>query len=244
MGYTRPMSVSFAIWLAVCATKFAGLVATWRPRFDRGLLFLRWYLVFALGEDLAIHFTLNRFGYRSAEYKYMYYGCDLALVVFGFFVLARLVELAFERSTLQLPRLRTGAIVLFTGLASCSAALVYLMHRGLTTAHLGREMEQNFSFLGMLLAIVLFGGLNLMHVRGVRFRRLVLSFSLMYGSGAIVYSLTALASPLNAVAYYAVPLTGLAGMGLIAYSLWVPEAVPEMAEAEATSRLGSVRGVA
>lgn len=177
----------------------------------------------ALTADLGEFLTLRSFGYRSAQYMYTYYLADLAVVVLGFVVLVRLVELAFEKSTLRLTGLRTGALLVFSGLAAGSGAIIYLMRGGLTTAGLAREMEQNFSFLGMVLAILLFVGMNLMQVPGVRFRRVVLSFSLLYSAGAIVYALTVLAPAFFQVAYYAVPVTSLVGMGLIAYSLWVPE---------------------
>lgn len=189
--------------------------------------FVRWYLLAALAEDCATHFALLRFGYRSAEYKYVYFGADLAVVVIGFFVLARLVELAFEKSSLRLPGVRAIALLVFTGLAICSAVVVYMLRGGLSTGTLGLELEQNFSFLGMVLAIVLFAVINVIQVEGVRFRRLVLSFSLLYGAGAIIYSLTAIVPQFREVTTYAVPITSLAGMLLIAYSLWVPE--PEMA---------------
>lgn len=219
------MTVSFAIWISVCLVTAIALAGAWRRKLDRGLICLRWYLALALTADVGIHLTLLRFGYRSAQYKYAYYLGDLAVVIFGFFVLARLVELAFERSTLKLPGLRTGAVLVFSGLATCSAAIVYMLRGGLSIGYLGRELEQNFSFLGMILAILLFAGMNLMHVRGIRFRRLVLSFSLLYAAGAIVYSLEVIIPGLTALPLYLVPMTGLAGMALIAYSLWVPEAV-------------------
>lgn len=218
------MSVSLAIWITVCTANGVAFLATFRRGLDRGLLCLRWYFALAITGNLCTHFSLLHYGYRSLQYKYAYYGADLSIVVLGYFVLARLVELAFEKSTLKLQGLRTVAILLFTGLAACSAALVYLLRGDLTTAYLGREMEQNFSFLGMLLAILLFLGMNVMQVQGVRFRRVVLAFSLLYSSGAIAYSLGAIIPAMDGIIYfYAIPLTSLAGMALIAYSLWVPE---------------------
>ncbi|MGH9393871.1 MAG: hypothetical protein ACRD1E_06850, partial [Terriglobales bacterium] len=149
---------------------------------------------------------------------------DLAIVVLGYFVLARLVELAFEKSSIKLPGLRTGAILLFTGLAVCSGVLVYMMRGSLNTAFFGREMEQNFSFLGMVLAVVLIVGMNVLAVPGLRFRKIVLSFSLLYSSGAIAFSVAAVLPKAAApIGYYIVPFTSLAGMALIAWSLWVPE---------------------
>lgn len=209
--------------MAVAAAKVIALVATWRPNLDRGLLCLRWYLIFSLAADFGEFLTLRSFGYQSKEYMYSYYLADLAVVVLGFLVLVRLVELAFEKSTLRLAGMRTVALIVSSGVAVGSGAIIYLMRGGLTTAGLAREMEQNFSFLGMILAVMLFVGLNIMQVPGVRFRRVVLSFSLLYSAGAIVYALTALIPIFFQVAYYAVPVTSLAGMSLIAYSLLVPE---------------------
>jgi len=197
--------------------------ATWKRGLDRGLICLRWYFFVAIVANLTAHLTLLKLGYRSPQYAYAYYGADLVIVILGYFVLSRLVWLAFAKSSVKLPGLRTGAILLFTGLSVISGLVVYLMRGSLSTIAVGRELEQNFSFLGMILAVVLCAGMNLLAVPGLRFRRVVLSFSLLYSSGAIVYSMNAIIPGFQAIAYYAVPMTSLTGMGLIAWSLWVPE---------------------
>ncbi|MGH9480726.1 MAG: hypothetical protein ACRD1L_01430 [Terriglobales bacterium] len=218
------MSFSLAVWITVCLANAVAFVATFKRGVDRGLLWLRWYFALAIAGNLCTHFTLVEYGFRSKQYVYAYYLADLAIVVLGYFVLSRLVELAFERSSLKLQGLRTGSILLFTGLAACSAYFVYAMRGHLSAPFIGMEMEQNFSFLGMLLAIVLFIGMNLMQVQGIRFRRVVLAFSLLYSSGAIAYSLAAVLPAVGLmIGVYIVPVTSLAGVGLIAYSLWVPE---------------------
>lgn len=226
------MSFSLAVWLVVCLADLAAFAATFRRGLDRGLLWLRWYFALVVCGNVCTHLTLDKFGYQSAQYAYAYYGADLAIVIFGFLVLSRLVELAFEKSSVKLPGLRLGAILLFTGLAVCSAVVVYLGRGGLTAVSYGAEMEQNFSFLGMLMAIILFVGMNALAVPGLRFRRVVLSFSVLYSSGAIAYSLAAVIPSLqNWIMMFVVPVTSLTGIGLIAYSLWVPQpaevAVPE-----------------
>ncbi|MGN6592222.1 MAG: hypothetical protein ACTHJX_04915 [Terriglobales bacterium] len=218
------MSFSLAVWLVVCLADLAALAATFRRGLDRGLLWLRWYFALALASNITVHSVLLRYGFDAPQYAYAYYAGDLAIVVFGFFVLARLVELAFEKSSVKLPGLRLGAIVVFTGLAVCSALVVYLGRGGLSAAAYGREMEQNFSFLGMLMAVILFVGMNAIQVPGLRFRRVVLSFSVLYSSGAIAYSLeSVLPNFMSFIGYFIVPVTSLAGIGLIAYSLWVPQ---------------------
>lgn len=218
------MTFSLAVWITVCLANAVAFLATFKRGVDRGLLWLRWYFALTICGNLCTHFTLDQFGFRSKQYAYAYYGADLVLIILGYFVLSRLVELAFEKSTLKLPGLRTGSILLFTGLAVCSGYFVYSMRGHLSAPLMGMEMEQNFSFLGMILAIVLFVGMNLMQVQGIRFRRLVLAFSLLYSSGAIAYSLAAVLPSVGlTIGVYIVPVTSLVGIGLIAYSLWVPE---------------------
>lgn len=218
MNFTLAVTVLtyslFAIWL----------LATFRRGFERSLVCLRWYLLLVVATNIVPSIFLNEFGVRSHQYAYAYYACDLAATVAGFLVLARLVELAFEKSSLKLSRLRLVAILLFTGITAGSAAVVYLSRGSLSTGSVGAALDQNFSFLGMLLAIILFGAMNAMFVKGVRFRRVVLSFSIMYGANAIVWSLNAmLPAARSEIMAFLLPGVGLGSIALLAYSLWVPE---------------------
>ncbi len=200
------------------------LLATFRHTFDRFLSFLRWYILVVVVGNIVASVSLSEFGVRSASYAYAYYASDIAATVLGFVVLARLVELAFEKSSLKLPRLRLVAILLFTGIFVGSAAIVYLSRGHLSTGAVGAALDQNFSFLGMVLAIILFGAMNAMSVQGVRFRRVVLSFSIMYGASAIVFSIEAIApSLLHALGTYVIPAVSLGTIALLAFALWVPE---------------------
>lgn len=230
------MSVTTLIQYVGWAAVSVAIVASFLPRADRGLTCLRWYFVIALLADVAEFGVLAHYGYRSLQYRYAYYGCDLAVVVLGFFVLARLVEVAFSRTEHKLHGFRLGAILLFSGVACCSAYIVYSLHGGLTTAHLGRELEQNFSFVGMILAMVLTVVLNMIRTIGVRLRRVVLSFSLLYSASAFVNSLAALWPSVSPYLMYAVPFLVTACTGLIAYSLIATEPERRAAMARVPAR--------
>ncbi|MGH9476603.1 MAG: hypothetical protein ACRD1C_09740 [Terriglobales bacterium] len=228
------MSFSLAVWLLGALAELVALAATFRRGLNRGLLWLRWYFALVLCGNLFAQVLLFRFGFSSLQYAYAYFLCDLTGSLFGFIVLARLVELAFERTAMKLPRLRLTAILLFTGVSVGSAAVVYLARGGFF--HVVMELEQNFALLGMLLAVVLFAGMNLMRAPGLRFRRIVLSFSVMYSSNAIAYSLAAIFPGIfHALSLYVLPLIAPAFVALIAYSLWVPE--PERTEWKAVAPL-------
>ncbi|MGH9413937.1 MAG: hypothetical protein ACRD0Y_09385, partial [Terriglobales bacterium] len=208
-----------------------------------GLSCLRWYLLLVIGCNLIPTAFLHEFGVRSHQYAYAYYACDLATTILGFLVLARLVELAFEKSSLKLPRLRLVTILLFTGVTVGSAAVVYLSRGSLSTGTFGAAMDQNFSFLGMVLAIVLFVGMNAMFVQGLRFRRVVLAFSIMYSADAIVYSIEAIAPGLlHTIGVYVIPAISVGTIALLAYSLWVPEKAPRVRPEKIRARLAQLEG--
>ncbi|MGH9486589.1 MAG: hypothetical protein ACRD04_03245 [Terriglobales bacterium] len=224
------MSFSLAVWVVAVFAYAAALVATFRRGVDRSLLCLRWYFALALCGNLCSEFFLFHSGFTSVQYFYAYYLTDLADVVLGFIVLARLVELAFEKSALKLPKLRLVAILLFTGIAVGSVAVVYLSRAG--QARSFETLEQNFSFLGMLMAVILFVAMNLMLVPGLRFRRTVLAFSILYSSSAIAYSLEAVLPSrwLPVLGTFIVPVVAMGSIGLICYSLWQPEAERKLAQ--------------
>lgn len=236
------MSVDSLVEIAGWSAPAVALLAAFLPRVERGLGCLRLYFGAVLLVDLTEFGVLQHFGLRSLQYRYAYYGCDLALTVLGYFVLARLVEVAFSRSKVRLPGLRLGAILLFTGVASCSAYIVYSLHGGFTTAHLGRELEQNFAFVGMILALVLAVGLNVIQIQSIRIRRVVLSFSVLYSAGAFAFSLAALMPFAAQYLMDAVPFISTGCAGLVAYSLIAPEPVRRERKATATALAGATEG--
>lgn len=218
------MNFVLAVTVATYGLLALAVASTFRPGFDRFLRFLRWYLLLLIASNVVPSIFLREFGVRSHQYAYAYYACDLAATVLGFLVLARLVELSFEKSSLKLQRLRLVAILLFTGIFAGSAATVYLSRGHLSTGALGAALDQNFSFLGMVLAIILFGAMNAMFVEGVRFRRVVLSFSVAYGANAIIWSLNAIIPAAHSdIMAFLLPMVGVATIALLAFALWVPE---------------------
>lgn len=223
------MSLSLAIWIAVCAGDALVLAAS----FARGLhpvvrWCLRGYFAISLASNFVTHGTLLVYGWRSVQYKYAYFGADLLIIFSGYLVLARLLELTFERSKLDLKRLRAGAVLLFTGLTAISALMVLLLRGHLTITTFSLQMEQDFSFLGMVLALVLFALVTFSIIPGLRFRRIVLAFSLLYSVGAISYAVALLvpASYHAILGPFIIPAISLPSTLLIAYSVLVPEAEP------------------
>ncbi|MGH9417469.1 MAG: hypothetical protein ACRD01_12665 [Terriglobales bacterium] len=220
--------MSLAIWIGVCACYALALAASFTVKLDRAVRWcIRAYFAVALACNFLTHSTLLVFGFRSAQYTYAYFGADLLCIFAGYLVLSRLLELAFEKSKLRLTRLRSGAILLFAGLTAIGALSVFLLRGRLTVITFSLQMEQDFSFLGMALALVLFAIVAFSLVEGLRFRRIVLSFSLLYSVGAIAYAIALLApTSYPLVGRFVIPAISLPSTLLIAYSLLVPEREP------------------
>jgi hypothetical protein len=203
-------------------TKGFALIGAFRRPW-RELFCVKAYLAFSVGVDCAQLVILQRYGFVSSVYRYSYYLSDLALTVAGFFVLARLLELAFDQTRVRLPNIRAIAVMVFSGLATISAYVVFIRLRH-SIIQFSDDLEQNLSFVGMILTVVLWIAMNVMLVPGLRFRRVVLAFSILYSSGALVYTFQALLGNW-AIWRGVIPLAGLATAALFAYTLWTDDII-------------------
>jgi len=221
---------SYGVWAAICAAKMVALTAAFVRRPYRHLTSLKGYLVVSLLGEASEFAALRLFGFTSPQYSYVYFAADLTVTVLGFFVLVHLLELAFEQTHVHLPGVRPTAMLVFSGAATLSG--FWTFHRfGPSLPRFSSELEQNLSFVGMMLTVLLWIAMNIMRVPGVRFRRVVLAFGILYSSGAIIYSVHSLFDQFSQWRYL-VPLSSLLEAGLLAYTLVAPEtevpsAVPE-----------------
>ena len=231
------MFSSLMLWIAIVGelARLAGLAAFLRTSV-RGLSVLAWYLLFAMAMDFSEYFVLHRYGYRSHAYSVCYYAFDIAIIIAGYIVLARLVEIAFVRSRMQATWLRRGALLLFTGVATISAWYVYIYDR-LTLVRFGIRLEQNMSYLGMILSLLLWVGMNGLLTPGLRFRRVVLSFSILYSSCAMLYAL----HQLIFIPHFPllVQIVSNASIVFLAFSLWTAEPELEIASQPEVSVLAT-----
>ncbi|MHB8733887.1 MAG: hypothetical protein ACYC6M_01170, partial [Terriglobales bacterium] len=217
---------SFAVFLVGLGVRGIALGAALTRRGHRKLTTLAAYLGLSMAVDFGLLWTFHAFGFSSPQYKYAYYFGDPLVSIAGFVLLVRLLELCFEHSPMRIPQLRMGAMALFSGIAVLTA--YFLLSRPQETLmHLGVELEQNLSFLGMILTVLLWTATNVMRVPGLRFRRVILAFSALYSSNAAVFTVHFLLPGFESWRLL-VPLTGLLGAGLLAYTLMTAErAQPE-----------------
>lgn len=212
---------SYGVWAAICLAKLIALVAAGVRRPYRHLNSLKGYLVVSLMGEACEFIALQRYGFTSHQYRYAYFASDLTITILGFFVLVHLLEKSFEQTSVHLPGLRSGAMLVFSGAATISG--FYAFHRfGRSLPAFSTQLEQNLSFVGMVLTLLLWIAMNLMRLPGVRFRRVVLAFGVLYSSGAIIYSIHSLFGDFSDWRFL-VPLSSLLEAGLLAYTLVGPD---------------------
>ena len=211
----------FAISLLGLCTRAVALGAVMSRRGHRKLYAVAIYLALSILVELSGLWTLHVFGLGSSQYRYAYYFGDPLVSIAGFFLLVRLLEQCFETSSLRLPGLRMGAMLAFSGISVMTAFFV-LSQSSAILIRLGVEVEQNLSFLGMILTVLLWTATNVMRVPGLRFRRVILAFSALYSSNAAVFTVHFLLPNFESWRLL-VPLTGLLGAGLLAYTLMTPD---------------------
>jgi hypothetical protein len=208
----------YFVWAAVGGAKLFALVAVYWRREYRRLFALQAYLWLALICEVLELFFFRHYGVRSYQYLVAYFLLDLADAIAGYFILVRLLELAFERTPLPLNRLRPVALAVFSGVTAISGYVVFEQRHALLSISSCKELEQNFNFLGLTMALLLFFGLNFMAVPGIQYRRMVLAFAILYSSRAITWALSMLLAQ-SFLWRPVVPLANLACAAVMAYAV-------------------------
>ncbi|MGH9474555.1 MAG: hypothetical protein ACRD2F_07175 [Terriglobales bacterium] len=183
----------------------------------------------------------------SLTYAQTYYWGDFICQVLGLLVLLRLAEIAFGKSKLSIPMLRGITLAVIVGCFIVSFATIF-SRMGVDSASLkgldqfALEAEQNLGLVGMFAAFLIWPALGLMKIPGVRIRRLVAAFAVMYSSGSVGWALVAIFGP-SGVGSMTVPLLNILAMVLFAISMAEPDEESEAGRALAEARANRRRRV-
>ncbi len=210
------------LWWAVLAGKlliYAG--ARRRGPELRQWQALRVYMIFSVVAECLVFLVLDVYGIASLQYRNTYYFFDVTIAVVGYLVLVHLLEPLLEAVPLVQPLLWRGALLVLAALSAVSILMTF-RQRNASFAVFAVDLEQNLSFVGMILTMLLLAGINALRVAGLRFRRTVLSFSVLYSCGAIVYSLLALFRPFSRWSF-APPAATLLAVLLLGVAVWAPD---------------------
>lgn len=184
---------------------------------------------------------------RSLAYAQTYYWGDFATQLLGLLVLLRLAEIGFGKSKISVPMLRGITVAVIVGCFIISFATIF-SRMGADAASLkgldrfALDAEQNLGLIGMFAAFLIWPALGAMKIPGVRIRRLVAAFAVLYSAGSVGWALVAIFG-VNGIGSVAVPLLNLLAMVLFAVSMAEPDEESAAGKALAAARAARRRGV-
>ena len=151
--------------------------------------------------------TLIHYGFRSREYKYVYYYSDAILTIMLYFAILHLFSHVFNEMGAE-RYLRFGATLLLGGTALFSYLIVQQSGSRLFTRFVF-EMSQNLYFVGMVLTYVLWGAAFKLRETRMQLIQLILSLGVYFSAFAANYALLNLHHDLYGVLPYLTQLIGI-----------------------------------
>jgi len=212
----------YIVWLICTLLEAVVLVCAFKKNAFRRYLLLNVYMAASVVMSIARYDILTQYGYSSKEYLYFYFYSDFLLTIALFFALTSLYSHIFAE--MEVGRyIRTGAVVLLSGTAVFSYAVVQQSNSRLLT-HFVVEISQNLYFVGLVLTYVLWAAVLKLRETRSRLIQLILSMGVYFSMFAANYALMNLYQNRAAVFEYLTPLFGCFLPLAWAYTFWhVPE---------------------
>lgn len=213
--------LDYILWFGSAFLEAAVVAYALRSRAFRWYLTLTVYMCFAFVTNAARFIVFMHYGFRSAEYKYVYYYSDALMTILLYFSVMGLYAVTFEEMGVN-RLIRRGSILLLGATALLSFLLVR-QHNSQLTSHFVVELSQNLYFVGVVLTYLLWGALLKLRETRTRHVQLVLALGIYFSASAGAYALRNL-YPALAIAKFIPPLAGTFLPLAWAYSFWkVPQ---------------------
>jgi hypothetical protein len=189
------------------------LCSLYRKQFRRYLT-LNIYMIISATVGCGLYVCMQRFGVTSQEYFYAYYTSDLLLCVAMYSVVIHLYGHTLGATSAK-PYIRGGAGLLLV--LTCLFSYLAVRHsEGTLTARFVSELEQNLSFVGVVLTYLLWAAIMKRRETRTRLVQLVLALGIYFSAIAATYAVHGLFPQTDGSVLWmwAPPLIGL----------WVPAA--------------------
>jgi hypothetical protein len=191
--------LDYLIWLVTALLQAAVVVCAIRAKAFFKYFPISFYMLAASLFTAARYLTLHTYGYRSAQYFYMYYYSDLLLTICLFFALMALFAHVFSEMGAKL-YIRLGAIVVLGLTATVSYFLASRTQDWIMSTHgtQGKvvyfiaELSQNLYFVGAILTYVLWAALKKLRETRTRLIQLSLALGVYFSALAAHYALAVL----------------------------------------------------
>lgn len=203
-----PGLVSYAIWLLVLLAEVSFVVcALFRREFLHYLPLNLYMLLCAVGNG-AMYLCGQEYGFRSGEYFYAYYSCDILLSLLMYAVIAGLFSQVFAETNFG--RYVRGAALILLGVTALFAFVSVRSAGEHLTTNFVVELEQDLNFVGVVLMYVLWGAVIKLRETRVRLVQVVLALGVYYSAIAGSYALRNLFPDLeSSVLRWFPPIIGL-----------------------------------
>jgi hypothetical protein len=179
--------VDYALWIAGFVFEAAAVLSIfYRKAFGR-YYSVCLYMACKFFVQGAQYICFLKFGFRSAQYFYLYYYSDSLLTILLFFVVMHLYLLVFAEMDTD-RHIRAGAVLLLFLTAACSY-LVVRRYRTHLTEHFVVELGQGLYFVGTVLTYILWGAMITLRERRARLVQVVLALGIYYSATAGAYAL-------------------------------------------------------
>jgi len=163
--------------------------------------FLNLYLLLTVLTSFGRHFVLGSYGWKSEQYRYIYFYTDALLTVALYIAVISLYSLVFGELRFT-KYVRFGAVVLLLATACFSYAVVAQSATRLSTSF-AYELSQNLYFVGLVLTYILWGAVLKLRETRTRLIHFILSLGLYFSAYAAGYALVNLESKYGIVSYFA-----------------------------------------
>jgi hypothetical protein len=220
--------LDYVLWFGSAFLELAVVVSAVRSRA------FRWYLPLTLGMFFAFLINAARFvvftqhGFRSLEYKYVYYYSDALWTILLYFSVMGLYQVTFEEMGVS-RQIRHGSILLL-GATSILSLWLVRQHDSQLTSRFVVELSQNLYFVGVVLTYLLWGALLKLRETRTRHVQIVLAMGIYFSASAGAYALRNMYPTLE-ISKFIPPLAGTFLPLAWAYTFWKVSPEARMAPA-------------
>jgi hypothetical protein len=172
--------------------------------------------------------VFTQHGFRSLEYKYVYYYSDALWTILLYFSVMGLYQVTFEEMGVS-RQIRHGSILLL-GATSILSLWLVRQHDSQLTSRFVVELSQNLYFVGVVLTYLLWGALLKLRETRTRHVQIVLAMGIYFSASAGAYALRNMYPTLE-ISKFIPPLAGTFLPLAWAYTFWKVSPEARMAPA-------------
>jgi hypothetical protein len=177
----------YALWvLSFLAEAYVVVCALARRDFFR-YFSLNMYMLLAALATVSHFLVIQRYGFSSIEYYYVYYYTDSLLTISMYFVIMQLYNHLFEE--MNASRYVKGASILLLSATACFSYLVVRHDQNSLTSRFVVELGQNLYFVGVVLTYLLWGAVLKLRETRTRLIQLVLALGVYFSGTAATFAI-------------------------------------------------------